>query len=95
VSGGGGTFAASYYVYDPHGTIVALTDQTGTVTDTYEYDAWGVLLSAVGTTTNHYRYAGEQYDADLGLSYNRARFPRLINCRIVPIGASCHARSCR
>ena len=31
----------SYYHYDGRGDTVALTDDTGNVTDTKEYDAWG------------------------------------------------------
>ena len=30
----------SYYHYDGRGDTVALTDDSGTVTDTKEYDAW-------------------------------------------------------
>jgi RHS repeat-associated protein len=33
-----------------------------------------VLISQTGTTPNVYRYAGEQWDEDLGLYYNRARY---------------------
>jgi len=43
------------------------------VTDTYEYDAFGVTLSHTGTMPNNYMYRGEQYDPDLGLYY-RARY---------------------
>ena len=31
----------SFYGYDGGGTVRLLTDATGTVTDTYDYDAWG------------------------------------------------------
>jgi RHS repeat-associated protein len=63
-----------YYAYDGHGSVRALTDATGTVTDTYDYDAFGVLIHSTGTTPNSYLYSGEQFDADLGLYYNRARY---------------------
>ncbi|WP_455718515.1 polymorphic toxin-type HINT domain-containing protein, partial [Anaerosporobacter sp.] len=63
-----------YYVYDGHGSVRALTDQAGTVTDTYEYDAYGNLLSKTGTTENDYLYVGEQYNASTGLYYLRARY---------------------
>jgi RHS repeat-associated protein len=64
----------SYYVYDGHGSTRALTDPTGAVTDTYDYDAFGNLIHSTGTTPNNYLFAGEQFDADLGLYYNRARY---------------------
>jgi len=45
------------------------------VTDTYDDDAFGSLISQTGTTPpNNYRCAGEPYDPDLGLDYNRARY---------------------
>jgi len=43
-------------------------------TVTYDYDAFGVLLHSTGSTPNNYLYAGEQFDPDLGLYYNRARY---------------------
>jgi RHS repeat-associated protein len=67
-----------YYVYDGHGSVRALTDPTGAVTDTYDYDAFGNLLHSSTTlatpTLNNYLFAGEQFDPDLNLYYNRARY---------------------
>jgi RHS repeat-associated protein len=63
-----------YYVYDGHGSVRALTDPTGAVTDTYDYDAFGNLLHSTGTTPNNYLFSGEQFDPDLHLYYNRARY---------------------
>jgi RHS repeat-associated protein len=64
----------SYYVYDGHGSVRALTNPGGAVTDTYDYDAFGNLIHSTGTTPNNYLFAGEQFDPDLGLYYNRARY---------------------
>ncbi len=64
----------SYYGPDGFGTIRQLTDASGTPTDAYDYDAFGNLLRRTGTTTNAYLYRSEQYDADLGLYYLRARY---------------------
>ena len=66
--------STSYNVYDGHGSVRALTDTTGAVTDTYDYDAFGNLIHSTGTTPNNYLFAGEQFDSDLGLYYNRARY---------------------
>jgi RHS repeat-associated protein len=46
---------------------------SGTVTDTYRYDAYGTLLEQTGSTTNPYLYRGEPYDAELDAYYLRAR----------------------
>jgi RHS repeat-associated protein len=43
-------------------------------TDTYDYDAFGNLIHSSGTTPNNYLFAGEQFDSDLNLYYNRARY---------------------
>jgi len=64
----------SYYVYDGHGSVRALTSTTGAVTDTYDYDAFGNLIHSTGTTPNNYLFAGEQFDPDLGLYFNRSRY---------------------
>ena len=66
--------STSYNVYDGHGSVRALTDLTGAVTDTYDYDAFGNLIHSTGTTPNVYLYSGEQFDPDLHLYYNRARY---------------------
>ena len=64
----------SFYGYDGHGSVRQLTDATAVVTDTYTYDAFGILISRTGTTPNDYLYAGEQFDANLGFYYLRARY---------------------
>jgi RHS repeat-associated protein len=45
-----------------------------TVTDTYDYDAFGNKINSTGTTPNSYMYRGEYFDSDLGLYYLRARY---------------------
>ncbi|HEY6304472.1 MAG TPA: RHS repeat-associated core domain-containing protein [Candidatus Acidoferrum sp.] len=44
------------------------------ITDTYDYDAFGNLIHSTGSTPNNYLFAGEQFDSDLGLYFNRARY---------------------
>ena len=62
------------YLYDGHGTVRALANENGKVTDTYCYDAFGNLISSTGSTANSYRYCGEQFDSTTGLYYLRARY---------------------
>jgi len=64
----------SFYGYDGGGNVRQLTNSAGTVTDTYEYDAFGNSFAKTGSTPNNYLYRGEQYDPDLGLYYLRARY---------------------
>ncbi len=70
----GGTWSASFYSMDGHGSVRQLTDESGVVTDTYNYDAFGKLISQTGATPNVYLYSGERFDADLGLYHLRARY---------------------
>jgi RHS repeat-associated protein len=62
------------YGYDGHGSVRYLTAINGGITDTYDYDASGILINSSGTTPNNYRYTGEQWDPDLGFYYLRARY---------------------
>ena len=64
----------SVYLYDGHGSVVGLANESGVVTDTYSYDAFGNLLKSKGSTKNCYRYCGEQFDETTGLYYLRARY---------------------
>ena len=70
----GGVWTTHFYGYDGHGNVRFLTGASGAVTDTYYNDSFGLPLSSSGATPNDYRFAGEQFDADLGLEYLRARY---------------------
>ena len=62
-----------YYLYNGHGDVVQLTNSVGNVTATYDYDAFGNLL----TITNHpnpFRYCGEYWDYETKRYYFRARY---------------------
>lgn len=63
-----------YYLYDGHGSTRILTNEAGRITDHYSYDAWGSLLEKEGDTENDFLYTGEQYNANTGLYYLRARY---------------------
>ena len=71
---GNSTWTPSFYGYDGFGSVRQLTNSSGVVTDSYEYDAFGNSFTKSGTTPNNYLYRGEQYDSDLGLYYLRARY---------------------
>ena len=48
------TWTPSFYGYDGHGNVRFLTNSTGTVTDTYQYDAFGRLIASTGSTPNNF-----------------------------------------
>ncbi|ELS31336.1 MULTISPECIES: RHS repeat-associated core domain-containing protein, partial [Pseudanabaena] len=64
----------SFYIYDGLGSTRALTNAAGTVTDSYNYDAYGTLLNSTGSSENSYRFAGEQFDKNLNQYYLRDRY---------------------
>jgi len=51
-----------------------LSDTAGNLSDSYTYDAYGMLLDKTGSTINPYRYRGEQFDPEIASSYLRARY---------------------
>ncbi len=76
--------ASTYYALTDHlGTVHALADESGTIVESYSYDAWGRVLgvhdangtplseSAVG---NNYLWQGRWYSWHTGLYYFRARW---------------------
>ena len=42
--------------------------------NTFTYDAYGTLIASNTTAQTAYLYSGQQFDADLGFYYNRARY---------------------
>jgi RHS repeat-associated protein len=75
---GAHTSAVSFFHYDGQMSTRQLSAGpgagSGNVTDTYTFDAFGVLLASAGSTPNSYLYSGEQVDANVGFYYLRARY---------------------
>lgn len=73
--------ARAFYAYDPQGNVRALADESGSLTDTYTYDAFGNLLAGTHAgglpgadlAFNPYLFQGERYEAAAGLYHLRAR----------------------
>jgi RHS repeat-associated protein len=61
------------YHTDGLGSVRAITDAAGSVTQTYRTDEFGVPLQTQGTSTNPFQYTGEQRDGESGFVYLRAR----------------------
>ena len=83
----------SYYHFDGLGSTRLLTDNTGAVTDTYAYDAFGNLIAKTGTTDNPFLFTGQQHDANIGFYYLRARYYQPTTGRFIAldpwVGYSC------
>jgi len=64
----------SYYLTDHLGSTRFLVDSSGNVTDSYLYEPYGLVSQRTGTTPNSYQFTGEQFDANTGMTYLRARW---------------------
>ena len=73
----------TYYTQNAHGDVVNLTDETGKVTKTYTYDAFGVEKNIDENDTNAFRYCGEYFDKETGTIYLRARYYNPSNGRFI------------
>ena len=56
------------YIYDGQGSVVALTDDTAAVANTYTYDPYGRRLAATGIIPNPFQYASGYTNTD-GTTY--------------------------
>ncbi len=61
-----GTPVTSYIQADGFGSTRWLTDNTGTITDSIDYDAFGVEIRRSGTAELEHLYRGERFDANVG-----------------------------
>ena len=68
------TWTPSFYGYDGHGNVRFLANKTGSITDSYDYDAFGMPIRTSGTTPNVFQYSGERLDSSIGLYDLRARY---------------------
>jgi RHS repeat-associated protein len=77
----GSTWTPTFYGYDGHGNTRFLANTAGTLTDTYQFDAFGVQIASTGTTPNPYLYSGERFDSSLNLYHLRARYYNMLTGR--------------
>src|SRR5207249_247145 len=68
----GGSAVETYHP-DELGSARALSDAGQTVVQRYETDEFGVPTTTTGSSTQPFRYTGQQYDAETGFLYLRAR----------------------
>jgi RHS repeat-associated protein len=64
----------SFYLHDGGKSTRMLATTAGDLTDRYDYDAFGNVLSHTGTTPNQYLFDGQELDANLGFYNLRARY---------------------
>ena len=75
---------AHYYLFDGGMSVRGLTDESGVLTDTLVFDAFGNELARTGMTDNSYGFQGEEQDVT-GLYYLRALILLSIVIRVVEL----------
>ncbi len=63
-----------FYHQDELGSVVKITNSSGTVVNSYDYDDYGNMISQTEGITNDYTYTGKERDKDSGLYYFGARY---------------------
>jgi YD repeat-containing protein len=61
-----------YYLYNGHGDVVKIVDESGKIVNRYKYDEWGNNLEETEEIENPLKYTGEYYDEESGMYYLRA-----------------------
>ena len=81
----GDSFTMYYYILNLQGDVVKLVTASGETVASYEYDAWGKVLSATGSMAlmNPLRYRGYYYDAETGFYYLQSRYYDPANRRFI------------
>ncbi len=68
----------SHLMYDGHGSTRLLADTAGAISNTYDFDAYGIMIGGNPGVTNpaatDLLYSGEKYDCGLQMQYLRARY---------------------
>lgn len=59
---------------DPIGSIIAISDKTGSIVNEYRYDSFGRPVSASELIDNPFGFTGSERDLESGLIYMRTRY---------------------
>ena len=62
-----------YYLFDSLGSVIGLTDASGSLVESYRYSVYGQPLQA-STVGNPYLFTGRRFDSETGLYYYRNRY---------------------
>ena len=64
----------AWYLDDREGSVGDLINDSGAVLDHVDYTAFGLATDSVPTQGDRFNYAGMEFDAAIGLYYDRARY---------------------
>jgi len=63
-----------YYHFDGLGSVTALSDETGNLTEEYSYDIFGEVLGSLSGVDNPYYFTARRFDEETELYYYRYRY---------------------
>ena len=63
-----------YYHKDGLGSIINLTDGSGQVVQSYDYNSFGEMVLQSGNISQPFAFTGREWDQETGLYYYRARY---------------------
>lgn len=78
-----------FYHADGLGSVVALTDQSGRIEQSYEYGSFGNLMDQKNKIKQPFTYTGREWDKETVLNYYRARYYDSMEGRFIskdPVG---------
>ena len=70
--------STGYYLYDPRGSVVGITNEEGQIYQSYRYSATGELTFGAPQYENEYTYNGESYNPNIESQYLRARYYNVV-----------------
>ena len=66
--------AKTYYHVNQQGSVLAMTDAAGNVSQRLAYDEYGQLSAQASGTGEPFQFTGRRFDVETGLYYYRARY---------------------
>ena len=70
--------STGYYLYDPRGSVVGITNEEGQIYQSYCYSATGEITFGAPQYENKYTYNGESYNPNIESQYLRARYYNVV-----------------
>ncbi len=68
---GGQTY---YYHFDGLGSVIGLTNSSGSLVESYSYDVYGNITTPLSSVGNQYYFTGQGYDSETGLYLYKLRY---------------------
>ena len=75
--------STGYYLYDPRGSVIGITNEEGQIYQSYRYSVFGEITFGAPTYENEYTYNGESYNPNIESQYLRARYYDVVTATFI------------